>query len=64
MRRDMAVAAARMRFHANPRPGRCFCCERIIGEESKEFRSRDSFMEYKKTGLCQQCQDILFADDT
>lgn len=62
MHRNIAVAAARMRFSANPRPGRCFRCERIMTDECKEFRDWESFMEYKKTGLCQQCQDIVFAE--
>jgi uncharacterized protein with PIN domain len=62
MHRDIAIAAARMRFRADPRPGRCFRCERIIAGTVNEFRDRKDFMEYKKTGLCQQCQDIVFTE--
>lgn len=62
MRRDLMIAAARTCFKSQPRPGRCFRCEKII-DESKEFRNKIAFMKYKQFGLCQPCQDIVFAED-
>jgi len=62
MRRDLTIAAARTGFRNQPRPGRCFRCEKIIDEE-KEFRNKLAFMKYKQFGLCQSCQDVVFADD-
>jgi hypothetical protein len=47
---------------ANPRPGRCYRCEKLV-DESKNFRSMLALAEYKLSGLCQQCQDIVFAEE-
>jgi len=38
--------------------GYCVLC----GEEIKEFRDYISLKEYKISGTCQECQDLLFRE--
>lgn len=62
MRRDLIAGLARMCFGASPRPGRCLRCEKLV-DESKNFRSTAALAEYKLSGLCQQCQDSVAAEE-
>jgi hypothetical protein len=62
MRRDLTVGLARSAFGAHQRPGRCFRCEKLV-DESTNFRTTSALAKYKLSGLCQQCQDIEFAEE-
>jgi hypothetical protein len=52
---------AKFIFRSEPRPGRCFRCERVINEDV-EFRDTRSQKEWHISHLCQQCQDRMFRD--
>jgi len=47
------------RYHAAKAMGTCILC----GEKASLFRSASSQLEYRVSGLCQECQDEHFKGD-
>jgi hypothetical protein len=62
MNKKIVRAIAQAIFKSDPRPGRCYRCQRIIDERS-EFLNAQSRTEWRLSHLCQQCQDWAFQEE-